>query len=540
MINIFKQTKIRPASFPGALKRFAIPGLAAVGMVCSSMSWSANAESLDLTTATIEDINHALDSGALTIEKLTRMYLDRIEAYNDSGPKINAIITLNPDAMEIAKALDEERKTSGPRSPLHGIPVVLKDLFDTKDMPTSGGFLPFKDVQPIHDAFVVKKLRDAGAIILAKVNMSDWFGKPEGGAQSTVLGMTLNPYNLELTPGGSSGGTGAALAAVFAQIGLGTETGVSIRNPTSNNSLVGLAPTRGLISRTGQIMTSFHQERCGPMGRSVYDVAAMTDVVSGFDAEDLLTISSPGRTPEVSYTSFLDEDGLRGARIGVFRDLFREGAMHEEGVAMIEAAIAVLEEKGATIVDPVSTGLDLFPILANSRLNYWEGQFSYTRYFRRLGPDAPVKDVDELVAKYRPLLKSNIVKAYDSFDSLMQHKEYLSARDTQEMLKEQAIEIMDKYRLDALVYPFKSAPAEPHGERHPEKDNPFSSITGLPAVLVPAGYTKKENGPISIEFLGRPFSEPTLFKLAYAYEQASKIRKTPEYTPPLPGECIEY
>lgn len=524
-----------------SFKRLAFSGMLAVSVIGAALAPVTNhAESFDLTTATIEDINHALDSGALTIQKLTRMYLDRIEAYNDSGPKINAIITLNPDAMEIAKALDEERSSKGPRSPLHGIPVVLKDLFDTKDMPTSAGFLPFKDVQPIHDAFVVKKLRDAGAIILAKVNMSDWFGKPEGGNQSTVLGLTLNPYNLEITPGGSSGGTGAALAAVFAQIGLGTETGVSIRNPTSNNSLVGLAPTRGLISRTGQTMTSFHQERCGPMGRSVYDVAAMTDVVSGFDPEDLLTMISPGKTPETSYTSFLDEDGLRGARIGVFRDLFREGPEHEEGVAMIEAAIAVLEEKGATIVDPVSTGLDLFPILENSRLNYWEGQFSYTRYFRRLGPDAPVKDVHELVAKYRPLLKDRIVEAYESFDSLMHHKEYLAARDTQEMLKEQAIEIMDKYRLDALVYPFKSVPAEPHGERHPEKDNPFSSVTGLPAVLVPAGYTQKENGPISIEFLGRPFSEPTLFKLAYAYEQASKIRKTPEYTPALPGECIEY
>src|SRR5688572_15791460 len=199
----------------------------------------------NLQTATIEDINRAFDAGALTSEKLVQLYLNRIAAYDKKGPNINAIITLQPKALEIARALDKERKEKGPRSKLHGIPVVLKDLFDTKDMPTSAGFLPMKNSQPIYDATVVAKLRDAGAIILAKVNMSDWFGVAKRGDQSTVLGRTLNPYNLDLTPGGSSGGTGASLAAGFAQVGLGSETGVSIRNPTANNSVGGLALTRG-------------------------------------------------------------------------------------------------------------------------------------------------------------------------------------------------------------------------------------------------------------------------------------------------------
>ena len=501
---------------------------------------NAGAIAFDLSTATIEDIQQAMDKGVLSSEKLVQLYLARIDAYDQRGPKINSVITLNPNALAAARALDAERKSKGARGPLHGIPVVLKDLYDTKDMPTTGGFLPMKNSQPIYDATVVARLRDAGAVILAKVNMSDWFGVPKPGDQSTVLGRTLNPYNLELTPGGSSGGTGAALAAWFAQVGLGSETGVSIRNPTSNNSLVGLAPSRGLIPRAGQIMTSFTQERCGPMGRSVYDVATLTDAIAGFDAEDLLTIESPGRTPSQPYTSFLDRNGLRGARIGVFRDLFRKGAAHAEGIALIEHAIAQMKQAGAVIVDPVSTGIDLFPLLDETRTNYYEAQFSYNLYFRRLGPNAPIRNMDELIAKGGDLVKPSIVKGYREFSSLMHQPDFLARRDTQEMLQQTIIELMDKYRLDALVNPFKSLPPPPHLERAVEQDNPLSSVAGLPALLVPAGYTKNENGPIALEILGRPFSEPTLFRIGYAYEQLSKNRKNPSSVPPLAGEQFVY
>jgi Asp-tRNA(Asn)/Glu-tRNA(Gln) amidotransferase A subunit family amidase len=509
------------------------PTVAALLLLTGSAATGARAATFDLQTATIADINAAMDAGALTSERLVELYLARIAAYDQSGPAINAIITLNPQALATARALDAERKSKGPRSPLHGVPVVLKDLFDTKDMPTSCGFLPMKDSQPLHDATVVKRLRDAGAIILAKVNMSDWFGTPKRGDQSTVLGRTLNPYNLELTPGGSSGGTGAALAAGFAHVGLGSETGVSIRNPTSNNSLAGLAPTRGLIPRTGQTMTSFAQERCGPMARSVYDVAVVTDIVAGFDAEDLLTITSPGRTPSSSYTSFLRKDALRGARIGVFRDLFRSGPAHAEGVALVEKAIAAMKAAGAVIIEPVSTGLDLFTLLADTRTNYYEAQFSYDLYFRRLGPQAPIRSLEELLTKGGDLVKPSIARGVREFNSLMHHPDYLARRDTQETLRDTTIALMDRYRLDALVYPFKSLPPEPHvSENNREKDNPFSSVTGLPAVLTPAGYTAKENGPIAIEFLGRPFSEPTLFALAYAFEQLARVHKLPPTTPP--------
>jgi Asp-tRNA(Asn)/Glu-tRNA(Gln) amidotransferase A subunit family amidase len=511
-------------------------GAIAIALLAST----AQATEFDLATATLEDINQAFDAGALTSEKLTQLYLNRIDAYDKKGPKINAVITLNAQALATARALDAERKAKGPRSKLHGVPVVLKDLYDTKDMPTSAGFLPMKNSQPMYDATVVARLRNAGAVIIAKVNMSDWFGVPKPGDQSTVLGRTSNPYNLDLTPGGSSGGTGASLAAGFAQVGLGSETGVSIRNPTSNNSIVGLAPSRGLIPRAGQVMTSFTQERCGPMARSVYDVAALTDIVAGFDAEDLMTVDSPGRTPTVSYTTFLDKNGLRGARVGVFRDLFRKGAAHAEGIALVEKAIAQMKEAGAVIVDPVSTGIDLFPLLEDTRTNYYEAQFSYNLYFRRLGPNAPIKNMDELIAKGGELVKPSIVKAYREFNSIQHHPDFLARRDTQETLKDAVVELMNKYRLDVLVHPFKSLPPPPHLERGVDQDNPLSSVTGLPAVLVPAGYTKKENGPIAIEFLGRPYSEPTLFKLTYAYEQLSKNRKQPTTVPALPGEKFSY
>ncbi len=517
-------------------------GLAGLATALTLAVAPLRAATFDLQTATVEDINRAFDAGALTSEKLVGLYLARIAAYDKQGPNINAIISLQPQALEIARALDAERKAKGPRSPLHGVPVVLKDLFDTKDLPTSAGFLPLKDSVPLYDATVVKRLRDAGAIIFAKVNMSDWFGVPKRGDQSTVLGRTSNPYNLDLTPGGSSGGTGAALAAAFAQLGLGSETGVSIRNPTSNNSVVGLAPTRGLIPRTGQVMTSFTQERCGPMARSVYDVAALTDVVAGFDAEDLLTISTPGRMPAGSYTQFLKKDGLKGARIGVFRDLFRKGPAHEEGTALVEKAIAQMKAEGAIIVEGVTLGIDVFDLLdthGGMRTNYHEAQFSYDLYFRRLGPNAVIKNMDELVA-LGDLVKPNIRKAYAEFRSLNHHADFIARREMQDSLRAAIIEVMDRYKLDALVHPFKSVPPEGHLDRGAEKDNPVSSVTGLPAVLVPAGYTAKENGPIAIEFLGRPYAEPVLFRLAYAYEQLSHNRKTPPTTAALPGERFDY
>jgi len=509
-------------------------------MMSGTALLDAQDKQFELHGSTVREIQEAMDSGELTAERLTQLYLNRIEAYDKAGPRINSVITLNPRALEIARELDAERQESGPRSPLHGVPVVLKDLIDTADMPTSAGFLPMRESQPMHDATIVKRLHESGAIILAKVNMSDWFGVAAPGDQSTVLGRTVNPYNTDLTPGGSSGGTGAAVTAAFAQMGFGTETGVSIRNPTANNSLVGLAPTRGLIPRAGVVLTSFFQERLGPMARNVYDVAALTDAVAGFDAEDLLSTYSLGQMPDQPYTSYLRKDGLVGARIGVLRDLFRSGPDHEEGIALVEAAIAEMKEAGATIIDPVTTHIDMISLMPEMRSNYFEGIFSYDVYFRRLGPDAPIRSVDELIERSGALVKPNIRRAYAELDRLDHHAPYHARLKTQEMLKEALVKLMDAYQLDALVYPFKSRPPEPHLESYRDRDNPVSSVTGLPAILVPAGYTEAEMGPISIEFLGRPFSEPVLFRIAYGYEQQSRMREHPATVPPLDGESFQY
>ncbi|BET66710.1 amidase family protein [Opitutales bacterium ASA1] len=501
---------------------------------------AARAARFDLHTATMADIQAAMDAGALTSEKLVRLYLARIEAYDKQGPRINSVITLNPQALETARALDAERREKGPRSPLHGVPVVLKDLFDTKDMPTTAGFLPMAKSQPPRDAFLVEKIRAAGGIVLAKVNLSDWFGVAKRGDQSTILGRTSNPYNLDLTPGGSSGGTGAAVAALFAQVGVGSETGVSIRNPLSNNNLVGIAATQGLISRTGQIMTSFTQERAGPYARNTYDMAVLLSIMRGFDAEDMVTAESLGKTPAEPYTEFLaPKDGLRGARIGVWRDLFRSGPTHVEGLALIEKAVADLKAAGAVVVDPIGTGLDMFTLLSTARTNVDEARFSYELYFSRLGPDAPIRSFAELLEKGGDLVKPNIRNVSAKIESLDREPTHTAKLKTRAVLRALAVELMDKYELDALVYPFKTEPAAPHMERAAESDNPFSSVTGLPALLVPAGFTNN-NAPIAIEFLGRPWSEPTLVRLASAYEAASGHRKTPPTTPALPGEAFDY
>ena len=500
---------------------------------------SVRAATINLETATIADLQAAMAAGALTSERLTELYLARIAAYDKAGPRINAVITVNDRALETARALDAERKAGQVRGPLHGIPVLLKDLFDTADMPTTAGFSPMATSRPDRDAFLVAKLRDAGGIILAKVNLSDWFGVPPAGDQSTLLGRTLNPYNLELSPGFSSGGTGASIAAWFATVGVGSETGVSIRNPLSNNNLVGIAPTQGLVSRTGQIMQSFTQERAGPFARNTHDMAVLLTVMAGFDVEDMTTAASLGKTPAAPYTAFLaPKDGLKGARIGVWRDLFRSGPKHTEGLALVEKPLADLKGQGATVIDNLTTGLNLFEILATARTNNDEARFSYQLYLGRLPAGAPIRSYAELLEKGGPLVKPAIRQSA-KVPPLNAYPEHTARLKTRETLRALAIELMDRYQLDALVYPFKTEPAPAHLGRATESDNPFSSVTGLPGLIMPAGFVTGD-APIGLEFLGRPWSEPVLIRLGSAYEAATHHRKSPPATPALPGETIVY
>src|SRR5207245_2566856 len=285
---------------------------------------AASAKDIDLDAATIADLNAAFNAGTLTSEKLVQLCIARIQAYDREGPSLHAVVTLNPKAIETARALDAERKAKGPRSPLHGIPVVLKDNYDTFDLPTTGGSVLLEGSIPSKDAFVVKKLRDAGAIILAKVNMSEF---ASAGAYSSLGGQSLNPHDLTRSPSGSSGGTGVAIAAAYAPLGMGTDTGGSIRGPSTSNGIVGLKPTHGLLSRSGIIPLALSFDTGGPMARSVSDVAVALGIMTGVDAADAATKKSEGRL-QTDYTKELRADALKGARIGVARDLPRADGAH--------------------------------------------------------------------------------------------------------------------------------------------------------------------------------------------------------------------
>ena len=298
------------------MKRYLwIPAIAAV-MVVVMLAPARAAKNLDFDALTIADINKAFDSGALTSEKLVQLCLARIQAYDRQGPSLHAVMALNARAIETARALDAERKAKGPRSPLHGVPIVLKDNYNTSDLPSTGGSVLLEGSIPPEDAFVVKKLRAAGAIVLAKVNMSEF---ASGGAHSSLGGQSLNPHDLTRTPSGSSGGTGVAIAAVYAVVGLGTYTGGSIRGPSTATGIVGLKPTHGLLSRDGIIPLALSFDTGGPMARSVYDVAVTLGILTGVDPTDGATRKSEGRF-ETDYAKYLKADALRGARVGIARD----------------------------------------------------------------------------------------------------------------------------------------------------------------------------------------------------------------------------
>lgn len=502
----------------------------------------------DLATASFADIQAAKNAGALSAEQLTSLYLARIEAYDANGPRLASVLHLNANALAEAKALDAERKARGPRSPLHGVPIVVKDVFDTADMPTTGGYLPLKGVKPTKDAFVIARLRDAGAIILAKLNQSDWFANPPDVASSTLGGNTRNPYDLARTPGWSSSGTGAAVAAVLGAGGLGSETGFSIRTPTSDSNLYGLSTTSGLISRDGQMASYLTGERGGPMTRNVADLAALLDIIAGFDALDLWTAQSLGHMPDEPYSSFVTPDGIQGMRLGVLKEAydFKKPAPEPEIIALADKAIDVFIKNGAKVFRPVSLGLDLPNYLeANSSPSRYERIAAIDLYLARQGPGYPFKNARELLLGHagiptREADQTSLAKPID----LDRDPGYRATLQGKAALRQAVIDLMDRYQVDALVYPHKLTKPLPLGPRgDPERQytpNQLSPVTGLPAIVVPMGFTADGN-PVGLEILGRPWSEPTLLKLAAGYEaKAGPVRKLPPGTPSLPGEKFTY
>ncbi|HEY7288231.1 MAG TPA: amidase family protein [Vicinamibacterales bacterium] len=508
----------------------------------------APTKSIALDAATIADLNAAFDAGALTAEKLVQMCLARIQAYDRQGPSLHAVMTLNPKAIDTARQLDAERKAKGPRSPLHGIPVVLKDNYDTSDLPTTGGSVLLEGWIPPADAFVVKKLRDAGAIVLAKVNMSEF---ASGGAHSSLGGQSLNPHDLTRTPSGSSGGTGVAIAAAYAPLGLGTDTGGSIRGPSTANGIVGLKPTHGLLSRTGIIPLALTFDTGGPMARSVYDVAVALGVMAGVDPADAATAKSEGHV-ERDYTKFLKADALNGARIGVARDFL--GADPDVDW-VVESTLAAMRKGGATVVDVrlpkwlLDTRRDFY-----NAIRFPEFAAQIKTYLAATGPAYP-KNLQQLMdrAQQFPSTRADGAGPNPSRWSMFTRElesgslddyRYTSVKEHALPLIRAAVEgVFTAQKLDAIVYPTASK----RPGRISESDGPtaggpdfaanMANLTGFPDLIVPAGFTG-DNLPVGVSFFGPAFSEPKLLSLGYSFEQATHARRLPVHTPLRPGDAV--
>src|SRR3954454_23184348 len=510
----------------------------AVLLLIAGTRAQAQRRSFDLLTAGVADVQAAVAAGALTYERLVTLYLARIDAYDKKGPRLNAVIEINRHAAETARALDAERKRTGLRSPLHGIPIAVKDNFDVSDMPSAGGNLALAGSYPPRDATVVRRLREAGAIVFLKTNMDELALGNQG--LSSLGGQILNPYDLTRNPGGSSGGTGVSVNVGVATVGIGTETGVSIRSPATNNALVGIAPTSGLVSRAGVLPISFTQDRVGPHGKSVADAALLLTYLRGIDPDDLFTSDSAGKVDPRSYVEHLSTAPFTG-RIGVLRELFRRGDEFAEGSALVDRQIELMQRHGAVIVDGLTTGTSLVERFPNLRVNDFELRVTLDAYLARRGPASPVKSLAELVAsgKFLKSLEPRLRQAL-TVEPLDTNAEYLSRLKARAANRQAVIDLMDRNRVEVLVYPFKSlgAPLIGDGDRGP-RDNPLSSVTGLPAIVLPAGLTRG-GLPIAIEMLGRPFGEPALIRIASAYENVTHARVAPSSTPHLPGETFVY
>jgi amidase len=522
----------------------------------------ARAAGLNIETAIIADLNAAFDDGTLTSEQLVSAYLKRIEAYDKQGPAINAIITLNKKALDEARQLDAERKSGKVRGPLHGIPVVLKDNYDTVDMPTTAGSQLLEGHMAKQDAFMVKKLRDAGAIMLAKVNLSEFAGSggsvsgatdpaiikagsvPNG--SSSAGGQTKNPHELLHGPAGSSGGTGAGVAAVFAQFGLGTDTGGSVRGPSSANGIVGLKPTHGLLSRAGIVPLALSFDTGGPMARSVHDVAVALGVMTGLDPTDDATKKSQGRF-ERDYTKYLKTGALKGARIGIARDFMGKDAGTDE---VVETAIVTLKKLGAVVIDPIKYPdyiLQSKGALYNI-VTFAEFKAQIADYLKTSEPQYP-KTLDEIVARandpktgYRSPEKAVALKYTASVALDLSDPSYIAAKNEALVSTKAAVmALFAKYQLDAIVYPTSPRPAlyiKPDGLPAPT-DSPtnLANESGFPDLIVPAGMTWA-GLPVTISFFGQAFSEGQVLAYGYDFEQATKARVLPKHTPALPTDLL--
>jgi amidase len=487
----------------------------------------------EITEATIAETQRAIREHRITCRQIVEEYLKRIQAY-DQSTHLNSLVVINPNALPEADKIDAEFRRTKNLHGLQGIAVIVKDNYDTKDLQTTGGSLAMKGFIPSTDAFMVRKIREAGAIILAKSNMAEWAFSPYVTA-SSIAGITRNPYDLERVPAGSSGGTAAAVAANLGEVGLGTDTGNSIRGPSSHDALVGIRPTIGLTSRDGIIPLFLSADVGGPIARSVEDAARMLDVVAGYDPEDPITKNSEGHIPK-SYTLFLDKNGLRGAHIGVFRPYIDAATTDPQIKALTEKAIQDLKAQGAEIIDPFV--IPNFETLTHN-IGCGDFQADLNNYLAKHGQGAPVKNVAEIIDSglYLPYidarLKAAVAPKPEGTAPTPCPDVYHNEKKT--AFREAILAAMARDKVDAIIYPtWSNAPRKVGDTRGPAGDNSqiLSPQTGFPAITVPMGYTY-DVLPAGLTFLGKMFDEGTLIKFAYAYEQATKHRHPPAKFPPL-------
>jgi amidase len=492
------------------------------------------AEGFEITETTIAGTQQALRDHRVTCHQIVAEYLERIRTY-DQSTRLNAVVVLNPNALAEADRFDAEFKLSRKIGGLQCIAVIVKDNYDTKDLPTTGGSLAMKGFVPTSDAFMVRRLREAGAIILAKSNMAEWAFSPYE-TVSSIAGITRNPYNLEVVPAGSSGGTAAAVAANFGAVGLGTDTGNSIRGPSSHNALVGIRPTIGLTSRDGIIPLFLSADVGGPIVRTVEDAATLLDVLAGYDPEDPTTQNAEGHIPK-SYKMFLDRNGLRGARIGVFRPYMDSPTTDPQIRALAEQAISDLKSRGAQIIDPF-----VIPNFEALTQDIFCGDFQsdLNSYLAKHGQGAPYKNLAEIIESglYLPYIEHRLkqtaaAKPGSETDHTVCPDVYHN--DKKIAFRAAIHAAMMQYKVQAIIYPtWSNAPRKVGDDQSPAGDNSqvLSPQSGFPAITVPMGYTH-DVLPAGLTFFGGSFSEGTLIKFAYAYEQATLHRHPPSMFPPL-------
>src|SRR5262245_17511815 len=479
----------------------------------------------DPVEKSIAELSAAMASGATTSRALTEIYLARIAKYDKQGPAINAMIAINPRAVEDAAALDRERAERGPRGPLHGIPIVVKDNYETADMPTTAASIALKGWTVGRDAFQVKKLRAAGVVIVGKTNLHEFARGIT--TISSLGGQTRNPYDPTRNPGGSSGGTGAAVAANFAAAGMGSDTCGSIRYPAAHNSLVGLRPTQGLSSRTGIIPLSTTQDTGGPLARTVADVAVILDATVRFDADDPVTSAGRGKSPASGYRQALDASALKGARLGVLVPLFGDAPEEQRAGSVVRTAIREMESAGARTfaLRPADPPRDNDGI----QIIRYDFRPDLDGYLAK-APSPPVKTLAEIVSKHLviPALEAGFKASVEAPG--VTSDEYKAIVTRNEKLRAALVALMDDQNVLALVYPTLRRTAAKIGEPQSGGNCSASAATGLPAITVPAGFAD-DGMPVGVEFLGRPFSEVDLLRLAFAYEQATHHRRPPSLTP---------